>query len=255
MTVAPPAMPAYVAIQPAWRPMTSTTITRSWLSAVVWSRSMASVAICTAVWKPNVTSVPSMSLSIVLGTPTTGGRVCSQSMCGDGERAVAADDDQGVEAQLLERGLHERQAVGVLERAAAAGAEHVPPRGSMPAQRPRRRAASWSRVMHAVPGVEEPEDLVAVDRLALADDGPDDGVQPGQSPPPVSTPTRMRTTVRVMAWDSTRRVPWKRVLMPFALYAVVALVLFTILDKGFDPASSSGVAAGGVIYPSSPSSW
>ena len=40
-------------------------------SAVVRSRSMASVAICTAVSKPKVTSVPARSLSMVLGTPTT----------------------------------------------------------------------------------------------------------------------------------------------------------------------------------------
>ena len=33
---------------------------------------MASVQICTAVWKPNVISVREMSLSIVLGTPMTG---------------------------------------------------------------------------------------------------------------------------------------------------------------------------------------
>ena len=33
---------------------------------------MASVAIWTAVWKPKVTSVPTMSLSMVLGTPTIG---------------------------------------------------------------------------------------------------------------------------------------------------------------------------------------
>jgi hypothetical protein len=32
---------------------------------------MASVAICTAVWNPNVKSVADRSLSIVLGTPTT----------------------------------------------------------------------------------------------------------------------------------------------------------------------------------------
>ena len=70
--VAPPAMPAWVAIQPVWRPITSTTITRSWLSAVVCSRSIASVAIWTAVLNPNVRSVPSMSLSMVLGTPTIG---------------------------------------------------------------------------------------------------------------------------------------------------------------------------------------
>jgi len=76
ITSAPPARPECRAIQPAWRPMTSTIITRLWLSAVVWSRSIASVAIWTAVSKPNVMSVPPRSLSIVLGTPITG-RSCS----------------------------------------------------------------------------------------------------------------------------------------------------------------------------------
>ena len=52
--------------------MTSTSITRSCDSAVVVMRSIASVAICTAVSKPNVTSVAAMSLSIVFGTPTSG---------------------------------------------------------------------------------------------------------------------------------------------------------------------------------------
>ena len=33
---------------------------------------MRSVAICTALWNPMLTSVPSMSLSMVFGTPTTG---------------------------------------------------------------------------------------------------------------------------------------------------------------------------------------
>jgi hypothetical protein len=51
-----------------------------------------------------------------------------------------------------------------------------------------------------------------------------------------------------MAWDSTRRVPWKKVLTPFALYAVVAVVLFSVLGKGFDAGLLVGVAAGGVIY-------
>ncbi len=76
ITSAPPASPECSAIQPAWRPITSTIITRLWLSAVVWSRSIASVAICTAVSKPNVMSVPPRSLSIVFGTPITG-RPCS----------------------------------------------------------------------------------------------------------------------------------------------------------------------------------
>ena len=70
--MAPPAMPAQVAMWPTWRPITSTTMTRSWDSAVVCRRSMASVAICTAVSKPNVSSVALMSLSMVLGTPTMG---------------------------------------------------------------------------------------------------------------------------------------------------------------------------------------
>jgi len=54
ITSAPPAMPLITAIQPAWRPITSTTITRLCDSAVVCSRSIASVAIVTAVSKPNV---------------------------------------------------------------------------------------------------------------------------------------------------------------------------------------------------------
>ena len=54
MTSAPPAMPAMTAIQPACRPMTSQTITRSCDSAVECRRSIASVAIETAVSNPNV---------------------------------------------------------------------------------------------------------------------------------------------------------------------------------------------------------
>ena len=76
MTSPPPAIPECTAIQPACRPMTSTTITRSWDSAVVCRRSMASVAMDTAVSNPKVTSVPERSLSMVLGTPTTGS-LCS----------------------------------------------------------------------------------------------------------------------------------------------------------------------------------
>ena len=76
ITSAPPARPEWSAIQPAWRPITSTIITRLCDSAVVCRRSIASVAICTAVSKPNVMSVPPRSLSIVFGTPSTG-RPCS----------------------------------------------------------------------------------------------------------------------------------------------------------------------------------
>ena len=54
ITLAPPAMPEWMAIQPACRPITSTISARWWLSAVVCSRSMASVAMFTAVSNPNV---------------------------------------------------------------------------------------------------------------------------------------------------------------------------------------------------------
>ena len=54
MTSAPPAIPLMTAIQPVCRPITSTTITRLWDSAVVCSRSIASVATVTAVSNPNV---------------------------------------------------------------------------------------------------------------------------------------------------------------------------------------------------------
>ena len=54
ITLAPPARPAWKAIQPAWRPITSTISTRWWLSAVVCRRSIASIAMLTAVSKPKV---------------------------------------------------------------------------------------------------------------------------------------------------------------------------------------------------------
>ena len=54
MTSAPPAIPLITAIQPVCRPITSTTMTRLCDSAVVCSRSIASVQIATAVSKPKV---------------------------------------------------------------------------------------------------------------------------------------------------------------------------------------------------------
>ena len=50
-----------------------------------------------------------------------------------------------------------------------------------------------------------------------------------------------------MAWDASRKVPWKKVLTPFALYAVVAVALFGVLG-GFKLGLIIGVLAGGAIY-------
>ena len=65
---------------------------------------MASVAICTAVWNPNVTSVADRSLSIVLGTPTTF-TPSPRQLVGHAERVLAADGDQGVDAEVGQRRL------------------------------------------------------------------------------------------------------------------------------------------------------
>ena len=68
---APPATAPCSASQPVWRPITSTIMTRRWLSAVVRTSPTAQATRATAVSKPNVTSVESRSLSIVFGTPRT----------------------------------------------------------------------------------------------------------------------------------------------------------------------------------------
>ena len=70
-TSAPPAIADSNAIQPAYLPITSSTITLWCVSPVVWSLSIASIATDTAVLYPNVISVQATSLSIVFGTPIT----------------------------------------------------------------------------------------------------------------------------------------------------------------------------------------
>ena len=72
---------------------------------------MASVAICTAVWKPNVKSVAARSLSMVFGTPTDRDAGLGGEARGHAERVLAADRDQGVDALALERVEHPRHAV------------------------------------------------------------------------------------------------------------------------------------------------
>ena len=96
ISAAPPAIPAWVAIQPTWRPMTSHTMTRWWDSAVVRRRSMASVAICTAVSNPKVTSVPDRSLSMVLGMPTASHAVVPEAV-GHAEGVLAPHRHQRVD--------------------------------------------------------------------------------------------------------------------------------------------------------------
>ena len=175
-TSAPPAMPEWMAIQPAWRPITSTTITRSWLSAVVCSRSMASVAICTAVWKPNVKSVAARSLSIVFGHAHHGDARLVGQPGRHAEGVLAADRHQRVDALAAQRLEHAGGTVVGLERVGARRAED----GAAAVDEPPRGAdgeLDGLAVEHAPPAVAEPDDLVAVHAFALAHDGPDHRVE------------------------------------------------------------------------------
>ena len=179
ITSAPPASPECSAIQPAWRPITSTTITRLWLSAVVCSRSIASVAICTAVSKPNVRSVPPRSLSIVFGTPSTGSPCspCSRAAAPSVSSppiAISPSMSSGVERPRIASGP-----VVALERVGARGAEDRAAAGQDAARRLDRqllvgRPSSGPRQPSRKPTISC---AVVVD--ALADDRADDRVQAG----------------------------------------------------------------------------
>ena len=163
---------------PACRPITSTTMTRSWDSAVVCSRSIASVAVCTAVSNPNVTSVADRSLSIVLGTPTTSGALARRASAATpsvSSPPIAISASMRSPAQRVE---HPRDAVVGLERVRPARAE------DRPAPRQDARGCSrWSarpcrtRSTPRQP-CRNPRNVVAVDPFALADDGADHRVEP-----------------------------------------------------------------------------
>ncbi len=142
---APPASPDSSAIQPACRPITSTTITRSCDSAVVCRRSIASVAICTAVQKPNVKSVPERSLSIVFGTPDHLQPVLGVQPPGHAERVLAPDRDERVEAEVGEGADALLAAALRLEGVGARAAEDGAAAGQDRARRRRGSGAGASR--------------------------------------------------------------------------------------------------------------
>ena len=161
--------------------MTSTSSTRWWDSAVVCSRSIISVAMLTAVSKPKVRSVSSMSLSIVLGMPTTGTPACD-SRCA----AVSVPSPPiGMRTSIAvpgEHALHLRD-------------PGVQPLGGDPGRAQRRPAAGQQTVdggdvqrrrpvlEKAPPAVAEAEDLAAVVAGGGADDGSDHGVEAGAVAP------------------------------------------------------------------------
>ncbi len=128
-------------MKPEWRPISFTSPTPLGAErASTCAARIDSVARENAVWKPKLWSMNGMSLSIVFGMPTT---AISQPALGDHvgdplravQRAVAADHEQDVDAQLLEavddlvrvllpaRGAEDRAAVLVDVAARRSGVE------------------------------------------------------------------------------------------------------------------------------------
>ena len=178
ITSAPPASPEWRAIQPAWRPITSTIITRLCDSAVVCRRSIASVAIWTAVSKPNVMSVPARSLSIVLGTPITG------SPWSPYRRAAAPSVSSPPIAispsmpERVERRPDHLRPVLALERVGARGAQDRPAARQDAARRLDGQVLV-DGLERAAPAVAEADDLVPVVVDSASHDGADHRVQSG----------------------------------------------------------------------------
>ena len=176
---APPAIPDDSAIHPALRPITSTTISRSWLSAVVWSRSIASVATCTAVANPMHASVPDRSLSIVFGMPTTG--TPSDDMCAAAPIVPSPPiATRASTPEVRERAADALDALLVV-RVGAGGPQDRPAAMQDPLDG-RRRELEDVPVHHPAPAPAEPEDLEPVHADRRAHDRADRRVQAGRVP-------------------------------------------------------------------------
>jgi hypothetical protein len=103
-------------------------------------------------------------------------------LAGDAERAVATDRRSAPSSPMSASWPGRVDTVGAVERAAASGAEHRAAAGQHAAHRldGERQGAA---LHHAVPRIAEPDDLVAVLALALADDGAQHRVQAGAVAP------------------------------------------------------------------------
>ncbi len=150
-------------------------MTRWWDSAVVCNRSIASVAIWTAVSNPNVTSVPDRSLSMVLGTPTAGRpRCCSRSAAPSVSSPPMATRASSPCASHRGQGT-----IGALFRGEGIGAGRAQDRPSLGQDGPTLLDSERDRrvLEHTEPTIEEADALVTVTDGAPHDDRADDGVQ------------------------------------------------------------------------------
>src|SRR4051812_32495944 len=99
-------------------------------------------------------------------------------LAGDAERVLATDRDQRVQVAGLERGLDLVQAVLDLVDVGAGRPEDRPAAMQDPARAVEREVTRLV-VQYAGPAVAEADELVPVGIDALADDGPDDRIEPG----------------------------------------------------------------------------
>ena len=147
---------------------------------MVCSRSIASVAMLTAVSKPKVKSVPDRSLSIVFGTPTTL-TPSSASLVATPRVSSPPIATRASTPSLGEVLLDPLHAVVELERVGARGAEDGAAAGQD-------AAALLDAELHghalerAAPAVAVADELEAVALDPLAHHRPDDGVQSGAVP-------------------------------------------------------------------------
>ena len=152
---------------------------------------MASTQICTAVSNPKVSSVAERSLSIVFGTPTTRRPFTGQPM-GDAEGVLSPDRHQRVDPVLGEGGVDLRRAAVDLVGVRARRAEHR--------AAPRERASQLlDAERHEPPSStpfhpsRNPTSSSPYTRSPLRATARITAFSPGQSPPPVSMATRMRS--------------------------------------------------------------
>src|SRR5690349_169673 len=188
--------------------MTSHTRTRLWDSAVVCRRSIASVAIWTAVWKPNVKSVAARSLSIVFGTPTTG----MPSSCSLPATPRVSSPPIGISASRLlafMAALTLFRPSSTLYTLVRDDPRIVPPRCRMP--RVLSSVSSTpSLLMTPAQPCRKPQNSCPWALIPLRTTPRMTAFSPGQSPPPVSTPILMPRSLGVHGLPGRFVVPLRQ---------------------------------------------
>ena len=182
--------------------MTSHTITRWWLSAVECSLSSASVAVFTAVRNPKVISEPTMSLSMVFGTPMM---LTPASTSGAAAAMVPSPPITMMASSACRRAVSTHRPMTSSKTGPVTGSTRtqylrglqrlfeprmVPPRVRMPltsrvlSGRTRSSMRPWKP--SSMPTTSMPYFQMAVFVTARMT-----ALSPGQSPPPVRTPIRL----------------------------------------------------------------